>query len=138
MIKMNKIEKNLLPSNKKFGYTFSIIFSLFFLYFFIYGSFQTYIIFGFISFLFLLMAIFFSELLLPLNILWFRLGIILGKIISPIVIGLIFFFIITPIALLGRLMGRDELKLKRNKVSETYWVERKPVGPDPKTFKNQF
>tara|TARA_B100000686_G_scaffold316156_1_gene363707 strand:- start:375 stop:629 length:255 start_codon:yes stop_codon:yes gene_type:complete len=84
------------------------------------------------------MAIFFSELLLPLNILWFRLGIILGKIISPIVIGLIFFFIITPIALLGRLMGRDELKLKRNKVSETYWVERKPVGPDPKTFKNQF
>ena len=138
MIKMNKIEKNLLPSNKKFGYTFSIIFSLFFLYFFIYGSFQTYIIFGFISFLFLFMAIFFSELLLPLNILWFRLGIILGKIISPIVIGLIFFFIITPIALLGRLMGRDELKLKRNKVSETYWVERKPVGPDPKTFKNQF
>ena len=73
----------------------------------------------------------------PFNKLWFKFGLLLGKIISPIVLGLIFFVIITPVGLLMRLAGRDELQLKLND-SHTHWKIRSPVGPQPDSFKNQY
>jgi hypothetical protein len=86
---------------------------------------------------FLVSSFFFQNLLGPLNKAWFLLGIGLGKVVSPIVLGIIFFGLITPIALLAKLTGRDELKLKRPKKS-TYWSE--PIGSnsDADSFKNQF
>lgn len=77
------------------------------------------------------------RLLAPFNLAWFKLGLLMGKVVSPIVLGAIFFVILTPVAVLGRLFGRDELRLKRKAV-QSYWIDRVPPGPDGDSFKNQF
>lgn len=77
-------------------------------------------------------------LLSPLNRAWFVFGMLLGKIVSPIVLGAIFFLMITPIALLMRINGRDALGLRRKKEVATYWVERAAAEPNAASFKNQF
>lgn len=128
----------LLPSNKKFGLLFSGIFLAFTLY--AYVKHEASIIIGLLllaSAFFLVSSFFFQNLLGPLNKAWFLLGIGLGKVVSPIVLGIIFFGLITPIALLAKLTGRDELKLKRPNKS-TYWSE--PIGSNSNadSFKNQF
>lgn len=89
------------------------------------------------SALFAVVAFWAPQILSPLNRLWFNFGLMLGKIISPIVLGIIFFVLITPIALVTRFFGRDELKMKKRSV-ESYWVDRSPPGPPPNTFKNQY
>ncbi len=78
-----------------------------------------------------------SQLLTPLNRFWYALGMHIGQVISPIVLGAIFFVLITPIALITRLFGRDELKIKKSFV-QSYWVDRLPPGPPSDSFKNQF
>ena len=77
------------------------------------------------------------RLLAPCNLAWFKLGLLMGKVVSPIVLGIIFFVLLTPVAVIGRLFGRDELRLKRKAV-QSYWIERVPPGPDGDSFKNQF
>ena len=77
------------------------------------------------------------RLLAPFNLAWFKLGLLMGKVVSPIVLGIIFFVILTPVAIAGRLFGRDELRIKRNAV-QSYWIDRVPPGPDGDSFKNQF
>ena len=71
----------------------------------------------------------------PLNKLWFKFGVILGKIISPIIMGTIFFLVVTPIGLIMKVLGKDLLRLKYNKKDNTYWIEKN--GPKSK-MKNQF
>ena len=75
-----------------------------------------------------------SKILTPLNKLWFKFGIILGKIVSPFVMGIIFFLVVTPIGLIMRLFGKDLLNLKFNG-NKSYWIEKS--GPKS-TMKNQF
>ena len=87
-----------------------------------------------ISLIFLVLGILNSNLLLPLNKLWFKLGILLGKIISPIIMGVIFFLVVTPIGLLMRLLGKDVLNLKFRDY-QSYWSGK--TGPKSK-MKNQF
>ena len=87
-----------------------------------------------ISFIFLVLGLLNSKLLNPLNKIWFKFGLLLGKIISPIIMGVIFFFVVTPIALLMKLLQKDLLNLKFNK-NKTYWIEKS--GPKS-NFKNQF
>ena len=87
-----------------------------------------------ISIIFLSLGLFNSKLLNPLNKIWFKLGLLLGKIISPIVMGIIFFLVVTPIALFMRLLKKDLLNLKFNK-NNSYWI--KKLGPKSK-MKNQF
>ena len=127
-----------LPSNRKFGLLFAAIFLALALY----ANFknEATAIIGLlllISGFFLISSLFYQTLLTPLNKAWFMLGMALGKVVSPIVLGVIFFGLITPIGLIARLMGRDELKLKRPKKS-SYWSE--PIGSnsDADSFKNQF
>ena len=87
-----------------------------------------------ISIVFLILGLLNSKILLPLNKIWFKFGILLGKIISPLIMGLIFFVVVTPIALLMRLFDKDLLNLKFNK-SKSYWIEKN----EPKSkMKNQF
>ena len=87
-----------------------------------------------IAFIFLILGFLNSKILTPLNILWFKFGIVLGKIIPPIIMGILFFFVITPIGLFMRVLGRDLLNLKFNN-NLSYWIEKK----DPKSkMKNQF
>ena len=87
-----------------------------------------------ISFIFIILGLLNSKILTPLNKLWFKFGIFLGKIVSPLIMGIIFFFVVTPIGLIMRMLGKDVLNLKQNK-DKSYWIEKN--GPKSK-MKNQF
>ena len=87
-----------------------------------------------ISIIFLILGLINSKLLLPLNKLWFKFGLLLGSVISPIVMGIIFFLVVTPIALILRAIGKDVLNLKKNN-NKTYWIEK---SDQKSTMKNQF
>ena len=126
---MNKEKKN----NKSFGYLFFAIFLLIFLYQYINSSYINWFLI-IISIIFLILGIINSNLLTPLKILWIKLGFLLGKIISPIILGFIFYFIVTPIALLLKIFRKDVLRLKKNK-SSTYWIEKNKTKSE---MKNQF
>ena len=88
-----------------------------------------------ISLAFLILVLTRSILLTPLNRLWTKFGIILGAIIAPIVMGVVFFLVVTPIGLVMKIIGKDLLSIKYDKKKETYWVKRdKPTS----TMKQQF
>ena len=76
--------------------------------------------------------------LAPLNRAWTRLGLILFKVVNPVVLGLIYLTTIVPIGLLMRLLGRDLLSLKLDRQAKSYWVVREPPGPAPETMIHQF
>jgi hypothetical protein len=84
------------------------------------------------------LALFFSDVLAPANRLWTKLGLLLAKIVNPIVMGLIFFVIFTPVALLLRARGKDLLSLKFDRNASSYWISRDPPGPAPESMKEQF
>ena len=77
-------------------------------------------------------------LLAPLNRAWMALGHLLGRIVSPIIMGLIFFGVVTPIAIVARLRGVDPMRRRFDPTARTYWIERDPPGPDPGTMERQF
>ena len=120
-------------SNKNFGIVFFIVFFLIAI-FPLTNSEEIRIWSLIISFIFLTLGMLKSKILTPLNNLWFKFGIILGKIVSPLVMGVIFFFVVTPIGLLMRLFGKDLLNLKYS-LNKSYWIEKN--GPKSK-MKNQF
>tara|TARA_A100000164_G_scaffold333213_1_gene323619 strand:+ start:165 stop:548 length:384 start_codon:yes stop_codon:yes gene_type:complete len=120
-------------SNRSFGIVFFVVFLLIAFYPLIneenirYWSL-------FISFIFLILGFLNSKILTPLNKIWFKFGILLGKLISPVIMGIIFFFVVTPIAILMRVLKKDLLNLRFNK-NKTYWIEK----TEPKSkMKNQF
>jgi hypothetical protein len=76
--------------------------------------------------------------LAPLNRLWFRFGMLLGRIVSPVVMALLFYVTVMPTGLLMRLFGNDVLRLKFDPQAETYWIPREPPGPAPDSLKQQF
>lgn len=125
-----------LPSNKKFGFFWCVIFLLLAIYYYL----NFHVILSFIalsmSITFCLIGVFSPERLMPLNKLWMQLGYFLGMIISPFVLGILFFTVFTPIAIIMRIVGRDELHL-RVKCKPTYWVNR-DVQIKSENFKNQF
>ena len=86
--------------------------------------------------IFLLVTLVKSDALLPLNKLWMRFGLLLGMIVSPIVLGIIFFGLFTPIAILMRLSGRDELRLKFNQKASHWILRGEPIKSE--SFKHQF
>ena len=87
--------------------------------------------------LFLLAALLKPALLHPLNRLWTKLGLLLHKIVNPIVMGLLFYGTIWPTGAIMRMRGRDLLRLRREPASESYWIAR-PPGPLPETMRDQF
>ena len=126
-------QKIKLPSNRNFGIVFSIVFLIIALWPLLSQS-DIRIWSLIISGIFLVLGLINSKLLLPLNKIWFKFGIFLGKIISPLIMGIIFFLVVTPIGLIMKFLGKDLLNLKYNK-GKTYWIEKK--GPKSK-MKNQF
>ena len=123
--------------NKSTNRSFGIVFCIVFLIISFWSFFET----AEIRYWSLIIAIIFftlgllnSKILTPLNSIWFKIGIFLGNFISPIVMAIIFFIVITPISLLLRLFNKDVLNLKNNK-DKTYWI--KKDGPKSK-MKNQF
>ena len=126
-------EKIKLPSNRNFGIVFFIVFLIIALYPMLKGQ-DLRLWSLIISFIFLILGMINSSILTPLNKIWFKFGIFLGKIISPFIMGMIFFLVVTPIGLFMRLLNKDLLSLKFNK-KKTYWIEKN----EPKSkMKNQF
>jgi|SRR5580698_9693772 hypothetical protein len=78
------------------------------------------------------------QLLAIPNRLWTQLGVVLGKVVSPIALGVLFYGVLTPMALVLRLFGEDPLRLKLDRDAGSYWIERKPHGPPPDSMGNQF
>ncbi len=76
--------------------------------------------------------------LAPLNRLWFKFGLLLNKITSPLVMGLLFYGVMTPYAYVLRWLGKDLLRLRLDPSADNYWIERKPPGPAPESIKHQF
>ena len=122
-----------ISSNRSFGIVFFLVFLLIALYPLMFsGEIRSWSL--IISFTFLVLGLLNSKILYPLNKLWFNFGIFLGKLISPLIMGLIFFLVVTPIGLIMRLLGKDVLNLKYNK-NRSYWIKKN--GPKSK-MKNQF
>jgi len=80
----------------------------------------------------------YSRALRPLNILWFRFGMLLHRIVSPLILGVMFFAVFTPIGLWMRLIGKRPLNLAYDESAQSYWIERRPPGPPPGSFNRQF
>mgnify|MGYP001200183181 CR=1 FL=1 len=127
------MKKNILPSNRNFGIVFTIVFLIISLWPLLKGTDIRYWSLT-ISLIFFVLAIMNSKLLTPLNKIWMKFGFLLGKIISPIVMGFIFFFIVTPTGIIMRLLGKDLLNLKKNNQS-TYWIKKDNKN---NSMKNQF
>ena len=125
--------KNKLPTNRNFGIVFFVFFLLIFLWLFINNKTLVYwpLI---ISIVFLILGLLNAKILTPLNKAWIKFGEILGSIISPLVMGIIFFGIVTPTGLFLKLIGKDVLKLKQDK-KNTYWIEKDNSN---NSMKNQF
>ena len=131
MLWKNKIK---ISSNRNFGLVFFVVFLIVSLWPLTNGE-PIRIWSTIISLVFLILGLMNSKLLAPLNILWCKFGMILGTIISPIVMGIVFFLVITPIGIILRIMGKDLLKKSYDKKKKTYWIKRgKPVS----TMKQQF
>ena len=122
-----------ISSNRSFGVVFFIVFLLIALYPLLKDN-DLRIWSLVISFIFLILGLINSKILTPLNRLWFKFGLLLGKFISPLIMGIIFFIVVTPIGIIMRLLKKDLLNLKYNK-KKTYWIDKS--GPKSK-MKNQF
>ena len=116
--------KNKKSNNRSFGILFFIVFLILGLYPTLKGNSPNIYLIS-ISIPFIILGIINSKILTPFNNAWIKLGEILGMIIAPIVMAIIYFFILTPISLIVRIFGKDLLSIKFNKQVNTYWINRK-------------
>ena len=126
-------KKIVTSSNKSFGIVFSIFFLIISLYPLFKGNeLRTWSL--IISIIFLILGLLNSKILTPLNKLWFKFGILLGNFISPVVMGVVFFAVVTPTSLIMKVLGKDLLNLKKNN-KKTYWIEKSKIKS---SMKQQF
>ena len=126
-------EKIKLPSNRNFGIVFSIVFLIIAIWPILNQN-EIRIWSIIISLIFLILGLINSKFLSPLNKAWFKFGLILGSVIAPIVMGIIYFLVVTPTGLIMKALGKDLLGLKKNK-KNTYWLEKDNSNNN---LKNQF
>ena len=127
------MDKVKIGSNRSFGIVFFIVFFIVGTYpIFFQGELRIWSL--IVSIIFLLLGIINSRFLTPLNLLWFKFGMLLGIIVSPIVMGLVFFLVVTPTGMIMRILNKDLLRLKKKNI-KTYWIERSSIKSD---MKNQF
>jgi hypothetical protein len=134
---MIMISSSKIPSNSNFGLFISAVFILISLYYYLQSKNSFAALNFIISISFFAISIFIPKILYPLNLIWYKFGLLLGKFISPLVLGIMFFFILTPVSLITRLFGRDELKIKKS-YTQSYWIDRCPPGIPSDFFKNQY
>ena len=128
-----------LPSNTSFGVFFSFCFALLSAYFFYIELISYFLISISVSFFFGITTIINPKILLPLNKLWMKFGLLLGLIVNPFIMGIIFFFLLTPISLLTKIFRRDELKIRKNlNLSQTYWDVRQVDSILTNKFNKQY
>jgi hypothetical protein len=121
--------KNALPSNRSFGWTFTGVFAL--------GAFFYPWVLA-LAAATALVTLIRSQWLAPLNRAWMKLGALLHHVVSPLVLGLIFFGVFTPVGMLMRAFGRDAMARRFEPQARSYWVRRDPPGPADDSFRNMF
>ena len=127
------MDKVKIGSNRSFGIVFFIFFLIIGTYpIFFQGELRIWSL--IVSIIFLLLGIINSRFLTPLNLLWFKFGMLLGRIVSPIVMGLVFFLVVTPTGIIMRILNKDLLRLKKKNI-KTYWIEKNNQN---NRMKNQF
>ncbi len=130
-------QKIKIPTDRNFGFTFAVVFGLvgawlwwkksrYGLHFLGAGA------------AFALVAAVIPKILHPLNVVWMQFGRLLNMIVSPVILGVIFFLVFTPVALWFRLIRRDALHRKFDRASTSYWLHRTPPGPEAESFPQQF
>lgn len=124
-------------SDRSFGWVFTAVFVLIGAWPLIHSNAPRWWAIG-IAAAFALVTLIKPTLLAGLNRLWMKFGLLLGKIVSPIALGVLFYLVFTPMGLLMRLFGKDPLRLKFDRAGDSYWIRREPPGPPPKSMTNQF
>ena len=123
-----------ISSNRSFGFLFFVVFFVISLWRLIsQGDLRLWAF--ILCLVFLVLGVLNSKFLTPLNKLWFKFGILLGSIVSPILMGAVFFIVVTPVGLIMRFLGKDLLRINKNKLVSTYWINR---DKQKKTMKKQF
>lgn len=134
----NSLHGSTLPSERTFGWVFTGIFLIIAGYLWYHDGKPLAIqIFLVLAVTFFAFALFMPIVLRPFNKAWYKLGLLMGRVVSPIVLGILFFILISPIAIVMRLAGRDALKLRKQNV-QSHWIDRAPPGPSSDSFKEQF
>lgn len=127
------------PTERSFGITFSIVFLL--LAAFTYwhrGATATFYTIITVSLVFAVVTLVAARLLRPLNLIWLKFGLLLHKVVNPVIMGLLFFVVFTPMGIAMRAIGVDFLRLKRKPAIETYWISRRGEAIQDSSMKNQF
>lgn len=124
-------------SDRSFGFVFGVAFLLIAVWPIFHGQPMRWWSIG-LAAIFGLLAILKPALLAIPNRLWTRLGVLLGKVVSPIALGVLFYGLIAPMGVVARLIGKDLLRLKLDAAADSYWIRRDPPGPPPKSMTNQF
>lgn len=132
-----KDENQTQTSDRFFGLTFFAVFLLIALFPLLSSGSVRPVALG-IAFVFLILSLVSPALLAPLNRLWLKFGALLHGITSPIILGVMFFGVITPVAFFIRLAGKDLLRMKFDRDASSYWISREPPGPDKTSLKRQF
>jgi hypothetical protein len=124
-------------SNRAFGLVFGAVFAIIALWPWVFGG-QIRIWSAVVGAVFVLVAWLWPAVLAPLNRVWTRFGLLLHRVVSPVVLGVMFFVVITPMGLVMRALGKDPLRLRLDRNARSYWIDRQPPGPAPDSLNNQF
>jgi hypothetical protein len=127
------------PTERSFGITFAVAFAL--LAAFTYwhrGATMTFYAVIVVSAFFAVVTLVAAHLLRPLNLIWLKFGLLLHKVVNPVIMGLLFFVVFTPMGVAMRAIGVDLLRLKRKPATETYWISRRDEAIQDSSMKNQF
>lgn len=133
-----RLGKTKLPSNRSFGLFMTAVAAALAAYFWVTDRLTAAAVAGLVALFAAAIVTLRPNLLAPFNKAWMGLGMVLGTIVSPVVLGLLYFGLFTPLALLLRLFGRDELRLRRAPSGGSYWHLREPPGPQADSFPRQF
>ena len=134
---LDRLEEIKVSSNRSFGMVFTLVFLVVGIWqisaekslgWYFFAS----------AILFFIVAITFPSLLGPFNRAWFKFGLLLGQAVNPVILGLVFFLVVTPIGIVRRLLGKDSLHLKTKPNLKSYWIDRNPPGPKLGSMTKQF
>lgn len=125
-------------SDRTFGLVFVVVFALIAVWPWLFGTGPVRLWAATIAGALLLLSLVVPRVLAPLNRLWMQFGLLLHKIVNPLVMGLIFFLTVTPTALIFKALGKDPLRLKYDPDAKSYWIDRDPPGPTPDSMSQQF
>lgn len=129
--------KGKMPANKHFGLLFAFIFTISSIYFALHGMLLLAFMVLFTSIILLSLSFLAPTLLEPANKIWMRIGLLMGSVVSPLILGFLFYALFTPISLLTRLWGRDELNLHKGQ-DATFWTSKSSAERISASFKRQF